>query len=558
MTVLLDEIKMAMQPMTEYILRFYELGISVWDMFPLGVQIFIKISYFLAVIGIVLSLIKAILHNRKNWKEKPKTHLMYSYFCGSGNYQRKLIYADAIKFLQDRRWSWISAAGLAFRLGNVQGDSMCLKFLGSILYLPLALCGLLEMTLRIIIGRVTYFFINIVMLVIFAILRIVSILLIPIFRIIDRLQRVGQHCPHCYATFNLPYFRCPHCGTIHKQLIPGDTGILVAKCSCGHFLSCSTLTKRSAYDAVCPKCNTDLAASNAQQFSIQVIGGNDCGKTSFIAAFQHIYLKIMLSKESIHVIGSPKKDFAQLEGMFSRGTPISSSPDKVGVFNLVHSANGIPSQNLIFYDVPDEIVLSEQYEKNPLNFGYTDGIIIMIDPLSIYSVREACKKTAERNVIDNYSGDSSEDIVLSFINKFSEISGRQARKMSSTPVAVLIAKSDISVVEKEIGLSAIKSQFDKNPEIYQNDISFARNEICRNYLMKLGLVNVVNNLDSVFSTIGYYSVSSIGHMENAGCPFEPIGVIEPIAWLAKNGHATISGYLSDVQSIVKVKGFYSK
>ena len=91
---------------------------GIWEQIPHSIQNVLTAIFYIAILGIALSLIKSILNNYKSWKPDPESKLMLSYFCGTGNYQRKLIYCNAKELLYDRKWSWISAAGLAYRLGN--------------------------------------------------------------------------------------------------------------------------------------------------------------------------------------------------------------------------------------------------------------------------------------------------------------------------------------------------------------------------------------------------------------------------------------------------------
>lgn len=464
-------------------------------------------------------------------------------------YQRKLIYRNAKDLLYDRKWSWISAAGLAYRLGNCTNESKIILWLSSLLYLPLAFLGIIEMAIRVTLGFCFFFCLNIAIWSVLLVLGIVTRLFIPIFRIIDRTLRVEQHCPHCYTAFRLPYFRCPHCGEVHKNLIPGHCGILAAKCSCGHFIPSSVLSHRSKLVGVCPnpKCEMDLATANAKQFFIQIIGGNSSGKTAFSAAFQHQYLSLSQGNDVYSVSGEPRETFETLEYMYRNGVTESSSASEIGTYNYVHQLRGTAAQSLIFYDIPDEVLLSDEYEKSPLNFGYTDGIIIIIDPLSVASIRNECVRQGEISTTSVFSTDNCEAIIVDFINKFSEIAGRSARKMSDIPVAVLIAKSDIKRIKSSIGMPRIKAQYKKSPENYNNDLSIARDEICRAFLNDNGLANVVNNLESVFSEVRYFPMSAVGHSPEAGIAFEPFGVIDPVAWIAKKRQSAVYPTLKYVQ-----------
>ncbi len=526
--------------------------VGFWEQIPHATQSMFVVLFCIAILGIALSLIKSITNNYKSWKPDPDSKLMLSYFCGTGNYQRKLIYHNAKELLFDRKWFWISAAGLAYRLGNRNSESKIILFFCSIAYLLLAFMGIIEMLIRSTVGFCVFFCLNVAAWILLLVFGTLARLLIPVFRFIDHIRRVKQRCPHCYAAFRLPYFRCPHCGEIHKNLIPGRCGIFVARCTCGHFIPCSVLSHRSKLVGVCPspKCEKDLAASNAKQFFIQIIGGNSSGKTAFSAAFQHQYLELAQGNGEYKISGEPKEVFDTLEGMYTNGVTEPSSPLEVNSYNYVHYSKGAATHSLIFYDIPDEVLLSGEYEKSPLNFGYTDGVVIIVDPLSVASFRDECIRQGDTGASSGFSTDNYEAIIVDFINKFSEIAGRSARKMSDIPVAILIAKSDIKRIKSSIGLPKIKAQFKKEPEKYSSDLSVARDEICRSFLNDIGLANVVNNLESVFSDVCYFPISAIGHLPKAGVAFEPSGVIEPVTWIAKKRQSAVYPILKYVHERV--------
>lgn len=533
--------------------KWYLYGGDLWTRCPAMLRYAVITAFFMAILGTVTSLVKAVSNNYKEWKPMPNSKLAFSYFCGSGDYQRKLIHKNAKELVVDRAWPWISMAGLAYRLGNVSHDSKIVMFLISIAYLPLAVMGCVELVFRAVIGNVAFFVLNIVAMVAFFVIRLVTYLLIPVFRVVDAAMRVEQHCPYCYDTFKLPHFRCPHCNEVYEQLVPAQSGLLFARCSCGHFLPCAVLSKRDKLAPVCPKCNRDLAASNTKSFSIQVIGGDSAGKTAFISAFQHMY-RDNVDQEKCAIRGEPKVAFDDIESMFGRGCPIPSSTSEVIPYTLVHQSGSSAESSLVFYDIPDEVLLSEEYERNPLNYGFSDGIVVIVDPLSVQSVRDECGRL-DATGIDGFSQDTAESVVIHFITKFSEISGRAARKMSDIPVAVLVAKSDIGVVQNKIGPAAIAAAYRANPAKYQNDIEAAADEICRNYLSDIGLANILNNLDAVFSMVRCFPVSSIGHAVKRGYPFEPYGVVEPIAWIGQCGHAPMAVQLREARKCVTADGF---
>lgn len=308
---------------------------------------------------------------------------MFSYAAGSGQFQRSHIYKDAHRYLFDKNWSVLSFAGLAYRLGNYESHSKTIAFLGSLVYLPLVILGVVEMIIRCIAGVVIYFVINLAYIVFLLALWAVNLFLMPLFNLADKTSCMTQHCPKCYATFKLPVFGCRHCGTRHTKLYPGRCGLLFAKCNCGHFIPCASFSKRKDLKSYCPKCDYALAGSNIKALTVQVIGGNSSGKTSFIGAFQHQYVEAARNSGIRNVSTFPKDDFKELERMYHSGKTTKSPSDEVRAYYILHGGKGSSDDGIVIYDVPDEVILSEQYERNPLNFAYSDGIIIIIDPLSV-------------------------------------------------------------------------------------------------------------------------------------------------------------------------------
>lgn len=528
-----------------------EKGIAnFWKVLPPIVQILLTAVLIVSSLNIIISLVKAIIQNHKEWKPIPNTNLMYSFIAGTATYQRHLIYKDAHKLLFDKKWSYVSFAGLAYRLGNYVNNSKSIRFICSMVYAPLAILGLFEMVFRAVIGVLFYFVLNILYALLLLALWIINGIILLIFRIIDRSTWVTQHCPNDYATFKLPLFKCPYCGELHENLYPGVKGVFFAKCSCGHFIPCSVVSRRKHLSSYCPKCKYELAASNVKALSIQIVGGNSSGKTAYISAFQHMYLYSLQSSGNNNIITSPEDKFNELEMMFLNGMTKQSPTDEAQAYYFLHKKKGTMDDGLVLYDIPDEIILSEQYERNPLNFGYSDGIVILIDPLSVNSVRNECEKSNGTNSINGFSDDNAESIIVHFINKYSEVAGRLAKHMSDVPVAVLISKSDLTIVKRRIGYIKTKAEYEKNPTQYLN-MDDARNQLCRKYLAEIGLSNVLNNLDSVFSNVAYFPISAIGHVHQMGIPFEPQGVIEPITWIAKECKNSLYYTIKNVEEMSK-------
>lgn len=533
-----------------FICKIYERCIKFMSGLPSVLYVLFEIALISALISIVACHIAAIQKNRRTWLEKKGSNLLFSYFCGTGQLQRKLIYQSAYALLHNYKWWFYSFAGIAYRIGNVTLNSKFLLFLISLLYVQAAVMGIIEMAIRNIVGTVWLLSASLFHRLLLGCLHLITVILIPVARLLDKTVRVWQHCPDCYAKFNLPIFVCPTCRRTHNMLIPSDTGILFARCQCGKFLPALTFTGRSTLKAACPKCARQLAAANGKQFSIQLIGGNAAGKTAFLAAFQHIYMHLNAKAEKI--TGYPPDIFFDLEKVYLCGVTKASSSLESNVCNFVHNKGmSLKQRNLVFYDIPDEVILSDTYERNPINYGYANGIVLVIDPLSSPGVRKECLLNEELNNHDFYSEDDVEDLTIQFIQQFSKIVGRTAGKMIKIPLAVVINKTDIKTVKRKIGFPKIKTIYNANPEKYNHDMDRAVHEVCREYLFEIGLRNMVNNLESTFSNIHYFPVSAMGHSSVWGKSFEPAGIMEPIVWIGTVGNAEMKEILVNIRNIMR-------
>lgn len=517
-----------------YIKSYWTLAVIYVNRLPLALSLIIRVCFFVALFSILLSHVTAIMNEWPVWKPIPNSGLMYSYFNGTGFAQCGTIYVDIFNKSWDKKWTPLSIAGLAYRLGQIQNKSKFLLFLLSIIYIPLNIIGFVEMIFRSLIGTVYAVIMGIIHWLILLLLYLINLLLTPFWKLVDLRKTVEQHCPHCYSTFKLPAYRCPDCDEIHKDLRPGKAGLLFARCNCGSFIPSAIISGRSKLDTLCPECGRPLAASNAKEHTIILIGGNTSGKTAFLASFYKTYTVVAKNTNRVDIGVQPTTEFLELDMIYDSGTTIPSSSTSIRAYNFVHDFPG-RQETIVIYDVPDEVLLEEEYfEKNPLNFAYSDGFVIIFDPFTERSVRVESQKLGEDVMPDSYSSDTLEDIVVAFVQQFSKIASRSSNKISRTPVAVVINKTDMKAVRQKVGDNAIRKVYRSDPERFNNDISVARNDVCRNYLVKLGLSNAINNLESVFSNVQYFAASSMGHVEN-GKPFMPEHVLDPFVWLADQG-----------------------
>lgn len=526
-------------------------------MLPPVLRFVVYVALCLAVLCIALAHMKAIISNGDKWKEKPDSSLTFSYFCGTGQYQRACVYKDAHSLVADRAWLLFSAAGAAYHIGNYKSELKLRLFLLSLVHIPLVVIGFFEMIFRTVFGFLYLLVAGAIHWAVLALLKMYAMFLIPLCSIIDARRRREQHCPYCYQTFRLPGYICPSCGDVHKDLTPGNTGLFFARCRCGKFLPSALGTGRSHLEGVCPLCGKPLATTGAKEFTLQMIGGNASGKTAYLASFQHICRTTGQHTKVTQLNLFPQEQFDELERMFMDGVTSESSKASVAAYSMVYNFKDGVKENMVIYDIPDEVLISGIYEQNPLNFAYTDGILVIFDPTSSQTVREESLEKGEPVPNGTYSADENEaeDIVVEFIQQFSRLSNRSSSKVIKIPVAVIINKTDLKAVKEKIGWDAIQLKFQGNPSRFYDSISQARSTICRDYMISLGMANAINNLESVFSNVQYFPVSAAGHICREGEPLCPEGVMDPVAWIAGEQGAKIGELLEISGNTVKGNGF---
>lgn len=323
------------------------------------------------------------------------------------------------------------------------------------------------------------------------------------------LKSIHSRCPNCKRKSVVPVFACPTCGLEHKNLVPGPYGVLKRKCACGTMLSTTFLGGRSAYQATCPFCGTELFSSDSQQYGIQLVGGVGTGKTTFLAAFWHEYKDWLNQRRGIAYRGIPEDAFANLEDWFHTGKSESTLETNATMYSILHNAGQKTPVQMTIYDIAGEAFDFAGSDVQQQQYRYCEGFLLVIDP------------TAPPSYVS--------DTITNFINAMDEIRGKHSAKSASVPVAVIITKSDLH--KREIGLPHIKASYRPSPDA-EARLSFEQyqNELCRSFLFNHGYGNAVNLIEAAFSNIRYFPVSAMGHTAEEG-QYEPWGVMDPVFWL---------------------------
>ena len=187
------------------------------------------------------------------------------------------------------------------------------------------------------------------------------------------------------------------------------------------------------------------------------------------------------------------------------------------MYSIIHQFNKRVFVQMSIYDIAGEVFEYANSEIQQQQIKYCEGFIVVIDPTS--------------------TPDDVSSYIANFVNLVGDLKVRDASRRTSVPVAVIITKSDL--YKKEIGLSRIKAAFNALPEMENKpDMGQFKNTVCRLFLSEKGYSNTINLLESKFTNVKYFPVSSMGHEAEIG-KYEPWGVLEPVFWLMTSNQKSI-------------------
>lgn len=352
-------------------------------------------------------------------------------------------------------------------------------------------------------------------------------------RITLAVKSIQSRCANCKRISVVPVFVCFNCGAEHKKLTPGPYGVFHIKCSCGVQLPTSFINGRSRLKALCPYCATELAASDARQYGLQLVGGVSSGKTTFLAAFWHLYLERLNKLRYVSSELFPDDAFNELERWYQKGLSSATNETNANMYSVIHkSDNKIPYQ-LTIYDIAGEAFTRLSGGTQQQQFKYCEGLIFVVDPTA-----------SPKDVNDTFTG---------FISEFKGLKGKHSVKISDIPAAVIISKADLCI--QEIGLSVIYDRYKSNPSEFsetgeRGSLDVIRNSVCQEFLINHKYENVLNLLKGEFSKLQYYPVSAMGHAAVLGQPYQPWGVMEPVMWLLSHTDVSFNEIISNLRETI--------
>lgn len=383
--------------------------------------------------------------------------------------------------------------------------------------------------------------------------------------------RISVICDNCKTKSVLPGYKCPFCGQIHYRLRPNVYGIFTHKCLCGQKLPalflCSTknkdtgdVIKRKKLEAFCsnPDCSKVVFSEESRPLCIPIAGTTSVGKTSYLTAVSHELVEVRLKPAGCEIAQySPEKEngFLELMSNYSRGevekTHESNEvevPSATSISYFVKHKTLRPKRLVHMFDIAGETFLNNSEHEGQKHYRYSDGVILIIDPLSIPEVSSQFEDQLNDVDLKGIGKDDPNEAVSSLIGKMRLQAGLNEGQKIEVPLAVVINKIDEPGVRDYFTDEAKKRFVD--PERKQDDYA-AENLLCKAFFTENYMGNFVNLIEVNFKTVRYFACSAIGHTRGEGA-YSPQRVLKPIEWITSLTDARLNKLVADAhQSLNK-------
>ncbi len=283
-------------------------------------------------------------------------------------------------------------------------------------------------------------------------------------------------CPKCKRNFERPKVKCK-CGLDLNYPVPNEYGYKNHVCNNGHEIPC-TSGKRSGLRTICPYCGADIETREAMPVAVAMVGAVGAGKTTMMLAAVDTITRMARTRD---VSVEPVTSGISKQAVIAKDVTPKTAPGELDSECLFLRSRTMQDKELLINDISgQEFEPKEGKSLFEEYYNYTDGIVFVFDPIALTRQRK---------------GATPMDVFESFHFMFSQITGTSPNKVCDVPIAVVATKNDIL-----------------NPKLRDRDV--------RGYLMENGQDGFVRVLESLFSDVRYFAVTSYGDdCSSAARPF---------------------------------------
>lgn len=345
---------------------------------------------------------------------------------------------------------------------------------------------------------------------------------------------LGNNCynPGCERKFRLPIYVCPKCHAFHYRLVPSKYGVLKRKCNCGEKLPTTFFNGRQKLDSLCPHCQSPVIKGAHRSLLIPVVGGANAGKTCYVTmAIKQIESNadnLGLNFEYQYVAGDEYKENSKR--MDSGLCPQKTNDLAFKYYNFFLSPKEDKTKNLISVcDIAGEVFANQEAMVRQQGYRFADGMIVVIDPLSITEFKNELKKKLSPQEFQalNASTQPIGDVLSGLINTMESLYHVDAKSTIKKTIVVVFTKCDIKGLDDRIGATAINEYLKQHKNVSFCDAS---NVLCERFLSEYGESSFLNTVKGKFSEVQFFTCSALGH-NDSGKKFTAVNVEQPLLWL---------------------------
>ncbi len=299
---------------------------------------------------------------------------------------------------------------------------------------------------------------------------------------------------------------------------------------------------------LCPRCHNELpvTAGKVPSNIISIIGASQVGKSVYMTSLIHTLQNTTADHFDaacmpLNAEISRKFRTNYEEPLFERGDLLASTQkekmQEPFIFQFVFKDESKPPLTLVFFDVAGEGMVEQDYlGLHGQHIKNSAGILLMVDPLQIRSIREKIRINRGDQPgewVSQY--DEPRDVVLTM---FGDFIAYQDNNKTDIPTAVVLTKSDM--------LHSLK---DEDGEYIKSNSNVFNNMVHRHYFNLTEFENIdgeirrfiekvdrpfKGTMDVYFKDTAYYAVSALGSNpvdQKMQTVVSPIRVDEPFIWL---------------------------
>lgn len=334
-------------------------------------------------------------------------------------------------------------------------------------------------------------------------------------------------CPHaeCYKPLPLPILVCPACSAEHRRLLPGRTGVFYRRCECGESLPTLFLLGKGGLPSRCNHCKQDLPDQVfGANIHLPIYGGPDAGKTSFMAAGVAHLVQGKVSGVLTHWLRDRDRiDFEQKwQNILSGGPGPRKTMEHFPNAYLVslQRQNGLAA-SLYLYDPAGETFGSAEKLDRLSYMTYSSGILFIVDPLALPEVAEKIERESPGSGLSRASSQlPAREVFDRLVQQLEGLHVFERRSTLDVPVAVIIAKSDLAPLCRELGAGS-------NAEIARS-AGEKESDQARDWLQRVEPA-LVHGIETRFRNVRYFAVAALP--ANPGAKLSRESVLAPLCWL---------------------------